>query len=143
MGHEDWVYVTTQFKDGAIVKCSTTSHEETMGIGNYAAARVPARILENQSLEVDGVSGATVTSNAVKQAVKLAIEEAGGSASSFSTKVEQQVVEATEDVTYDVVVVGAGNAGLVAATRLAEKGLNVGVFEKNEIPGGSMPTTYS
>ena len=74
MGHEDWVYVTTQFKDGAIVKCSTTSHEETMGIGNYAAARVPARILENQSLEVDGVSGATVTTNAVKQAVKLAIE---------------------------------------------------------------------
>ena len=143
MGHEDWVYVTTQFKDGAIVKCSTTSHEETMGIGNYAAARVPARILENQSLEVDGVSGATVTSNAVKQAVKLAIEEAGGSVSSFSTKVEQQVVEATEDVNYDVVVVGAGNAGLVAATRLAEKGLNVGVFEKNEIPGGSMPTTYS
>ena len=79
MGHEDWVYVTTQFKDGAIVSCSTTSHEETMGIGNYAAARIPARILENQSLEVDSVSGATVTSNAVKKAVKDAIEQAGGS----------------------------------------------------------------
>ena len=143
MGHEDWVYVTTQFKDGAIISCSTTSHEETMGIGNYAAARIPARILANQSLEVDAVSGATVTSNAVKQAVKLAIEEAGGSVTAFSKEVKTEVVESTQDVSYDVVVVGAGNAGLVAATRLAEKGLNVGVFEKNEIPGGSMPTTYS
>ena len=143
MGHEDWVYVTTQFKDGAIVSCSTTSHEETMGIGNYAAARIPARILENQSLEVDSVSGATVTSNAVKKAVKDAIEQAGGSVSAFSKPVEKQVVKSSEDVSYDVVVVGAGNAGLITATRLAEKGYNVGVFEKNEIPGGSMPTTYS
>lgn len=143
MGHEDWVYVTTQFQDGQIVKCKTTSHEETMGIGNYAAARVPARILENQSLEVDGVTGATVTSNAIKTAVKEAIELAGGSVDQFSTTVEKEVVESTQDVTYDVVVVGAGTAGLVAATRLAEQGLNVGVFEKNEIPGGSMATTYS
>lgn len=143
MGHEDWVYVTTQFKDGAIVSCSTTSHEETMGIGNYAAARIPARILENQSLEVDSVSGATVTSNAVKKAVKDAIEQAGGSVSAFSKPVEKQVVKSSKDVSYDVVVVGAGNAGLITATRLAENGYNVGVFEKNEIPGGSMPTTYS
>ena len=73
MGHVDWVHVTTQFKDGAIVKCTTTAHEETMGIGNFAAARVPAQILEAQSVEVDGVSGATVTTNAIKQAVKEAL----------------------------------------------------------------------
>ena len=143
MGHEDWVHVTTQFKDGAIVKCTTTAHEETMGIGNFAAARVPAQILEAQSVEVDGVSGATVTTNAIKQAVKEAISLAGGDVASFSIPVEKEVVESTQDVNYDVIVVGAGNAGLVAATRLAEKGLNVGVFEKMDIPGGSMPTTYS
>ncbi len=143
MGHEDWVYVTTLFQDGKIVKCEVTAHEETMGIGNYGAARVPGRIVESQSLNVDNVSGATVTSNAVKQAVKEAITQAGGDVAAFETPVEKNVTPEEVNAEFDVIVVGAGNAGLVAATRLAEKGYNVGVFEKLEIPGGSMATTYS
>lgn len=143
MGHEDWVYVTTVFKDGQIAKCEVTAHEETMGIGNYGAARVPGRIVESQSLNVDGVSGATVTSNAVKTAVREAITNAGGNVADFEKPVETVVTPEEVSAEYDVIVVGAGNAGLVAATRLAEKGLHVGVFEKMEIPGGSMPTTYS
>ena len=143
MGHEDWVYVTTLFQDGQIAKCAVTAHEETMGIGNYGAARVPGRIVEAQSLAVDNVSGATVTSNAVKTAVKEAIELAGGDVADFQKPVEKTVSDEEVSADYDVIVVGAGNAGLVSATRLAEKGLNVGVFEKNEIPGGSMATTYS
>ena len=143
MGHEDWVYVTTVFKDGAIAKCEVTAHEETMGIGNYGAARVPGRIVEAQSLNVDSVSGATVTSNAVKSAVKEAIVQAGGDVAAFEKPVEKVVTPEEVSAEYDVIVVGAGNAGLVAATRLAEQGVNVGVFEKMDIPGGSMPTTYS
>ena len=48
MGHEDWVYVTTAFKDGAIAKCEVTAHEETMGIGNYGAAEFQAESLKHK-----------------------------------------------------------------------------------------------
>ena len=87
MGHEDYIYVTTMFKDGAIVSCEVTSHEETMGIGNYATARMPKKIVESQSLNADAVSGATVSSNAVKAAVTQAIKDAGGSVATFQKEV--------------------------------------------------------
>lgn len=144
MGHEDYIYVTTMFKDGAIVSCEVTSHEETMGIGNYATARMPKKIVESQSLNADAVSGATVSSNAVKAAVTQAIKDAGGSVATFQKEVEQAPLstEVVEEK-YDVIVVGAGTAGLITANRLAEEGKNVIVFEKMDIPGGSMATTYS
>lgn len=144
MGHEDYIYVTTMFKDGAIASCQVTSHEETMGIGNYATARIPKAIVESQSLNVDSVSGATVSSNAVKSAVTQAIKDAGGSVATFQKDVEKVALsnEVIEEK-YDVVVVGAGTSGLVAANRLAEEGKNVIVFEKMDIPGGAMATTYS
>lgn len=144
MGHEDYIYVTTMFKDGDMVSCEVTAHEETMGIGNYATARMPKKIVESQSLNADVVSGATVSSNAVKAAVTQAIKDAGGSVSTFQKEIEQEPIsnEVVEEK-YDVVVVGAGTAGLVTANRLAEEGKNVILFEKMDIPGGSMATTYS
>ncbi len=144
MGYKNWIYVTTTFKDGAIANVVVTSHDETMGIGNYATSRVPGKIVEAQSLNVDGVSGATVSSNAVKQAVRDAITEAGGSLSTYEVDVPQpEIVEEQIELTTEVVVVGAGTAGLVAGTRLAEMGHEVVMFEKMDIPGGAMATTYS
>ncbi len=143
MGYKDWIYVTTTFRDGKIVSSQLTSHDETMGIGNFGASRMPGRIAEAQSLNVDTISGSTISSNAVKQAVREAITEAGGTVSDFEIDVQQEVVKEEIELTTEVVVVGAGTAGLVSATRLAEEGKDIVVFEKMDIPGGSMATTYS
>ncbi|ONI46587.1 hypothetical protein AN640_00700 [Candidatus Epulonipiscium fishelsonii] len=143
MGYKDWIYITTTFRDGKIASCVLTSHDETMGIGNYGASRMPERIAAAQSLNVDTVSGATVSSNAVKQAVRLAIKEADGTVSDFETEVAREVVNEKVELHTEVVVVGAGTAGLVLGTKLAEEGVDVLLFEKMEIPGGSMGTTYS
>jgi fumarate reductase flavoprotein subunit len=114
-----------------------------MGIGNYAAARIPGRIVKAQSLAVDSVSGATITSSAVKAAVAQAIKDAGGDLAAFQ-KAPSAAPVVKESVTrkVDVVIAGAGTSGLMAAARLAEQGKSVLVFEKQDIPGGSMAMTY-
>jgi fumarate reductase flavoprotein subunit len=143
MGHEGYINVATTFRGGKIEGCKVISHEETMGIGNYAVARIPPRIVEAQSLEVDAVAGATISSGAIKAAVAEAVKLAGGDLASFqkpssaapaaSQRIEKKV---------DVVIAGAGTAGLIAGARLADEGKSVLVFEKAAIPGGSMPMTY-
>ena len=142
-GQESYVHVATHIFDGEIKKVEVLGHHETIGIGTYAIDEIPTAIVENQSIEVDAVSGATLTSFAIKNAVKEAIEMAGLNVDDFSTKVNKEVVlqEVPSDV--DVVIVGAGTAGLVAANRLLEAGKSVVVFEKQDIPGGAMSTTYS
>jgi len=143
MGHEGYVNVATVFRGGAIESCRVISHEETIGIGNYAAARVPTRIVQAQSLAVDAVSGATITSGAVKAAVAQAIKDAGGDVASFQKAPEQApVVKERVQRSVDVVIAGAGTAGLMAGARLAEHGKSVLIFEKQDIPGGAMPMTY-
>ena len=61
MGHESWVHVATTFFEGKITACEVLSHEETIGIGNYACSRIPAAIVAANSPSVDAVSGATNT----------------------------------------------------------------------------------
>lgn len=141
MGHETWVNVTTTFAGDAITACQVVSHEETIGIGSYAAARIPAAIVAAQSIEVPNVRGAGVTSRAVKEAVRQAIERSGRSVEAFSAPVEKPVSTEHVDLEADVVVVGGGTAGLVAAARMVEDGLVVVVIEKLDIPGGSASMT--
>ena len=143
VGHEGLVNVCTMFVDGKIANVQVLSHDETQAVGTYAVERIPGMIVENQSINVDAVAGATVTSNAIKQAVSNAITSAGSDASLFNTKIEREVKE--EDVTVDtqVAIMGAGTAGLFAAARLLEQGVtDIILFEAQDIPGGSMPLTY-
>lgn len=150
LGHEGIIHVATEFRNGDIFKVEVLTHDETIGIGTFAIEAddpqfVPyaAQIAQANSLAVDAISGATFTCKGIRDAVSDAIVKAGGSPDDFKTPVEK--VMSTEAVTEDVdiVVMGAGTAGLVAATRLAEKGYNVLVFEKKAIPGGAMAMTYS
>lgn len=144
VGHEGTVVVTTMFQDGKIKSVTVNSQSETEGIGTYAIDRIPGRIVEAQSINVDAVGGATVTSTAIKQGVAQAITMAGGNVNDFSAapaKAEVVPTQVTEDV--DVVIAGAGTAGLLAAARLLEAGVkNVILFEKQDIPGGSMPMAF-
>jgi fumarate reductase flavoprotein subunit len=143
MGHEDFIYVTTEFREGKIFACTVTSHHETMGVGNFACARIPAAIVEHQSINVPNVRGCSTSSRAVKDAVKQAITISGHNVDDFSAEVVEEDVNKSEEKDVDVVVVGAGTAGLVCAAKLLDQGYRVTVIEKRAIPGGSMSMTYS
>ena len=144
IGHEGIIVVTTMFKDGKIKSVTIDAQNETEGVGTYAIDLMPGKFAAAQSFNVDAVGGATVSSTTIKQGVVEAIIAAGGDPADFSAAPEKAEVvptEVTEDV--DVVIAGAGTAGLLAAARLLEAGVkNVLIFEKQDIPGGSMPTAF-
>ena len=123
------VTVSVTFKDGAITNVTVDSHSETPGICDPAIERVPQAIVDNQSVLVDGAAGATMTSDAIKAAVKDCIQQAGGNVSDF----EKEIVASkgkTVEYTTDIVIVGAGAAGLMAAYTASEGGAKVIVLEK-------------
>ena len=143
VGHEGLVTVTTMFVDGKIASVSVPANNETIGVGTYAVKRMPSKIVEAQSVNVDSVAGASVSSAAIKQGVAKAIVLAGGSVADFNGEVE--TVYPVQDVPTeaDVVIMGAGTAGIMAAARLVEAGVNnVVIFEKSGIPGGCFATAY-
>ncbi len=144
IGHEGIIVVTTMFQGGKIKSVTINSQSETEGVGTYAIDRIPGAISAAQSFNVDAVGGATVSSTTIKQGVAEAVIAAGGDPAVFATapaKEEVVPTQVTEDV--DVVIAGAGTAGLMAAARLLEAGVkNIILFEKQDIPGGSMPTAF-
>ncbi len=144
IGHEGTINVTTMVVGGKIQKVTINAQDETEGVGTYAVDRIPGRIMTAQSVNVDSVGGATVSSATIKQAVTEGLIAAGADITNWiaaPAKAEAVPTEKTEDV--DVVIAGAGTAGLMAAVRLLEAGVeNVVIFEKQEIPGGSMATAF-
>ena len=143
LGHENYIYIETTFRGGAIAGCKCLRNDETEGVGTYPCKTLPARILEAQSVNVDTMSGATISSIAIQAAVREAIEKAGGDPSvDFAESAPTAWVAPELPAESDVVVVGAGTSGLICAARLLEMGYSVTVLEKQDIPGGSMGMTY-
>lgn len=128
-GNNGDVKVEVEFSEDAIVKVAVTEHQETAGLSDPAIEKIPERIVEGQTLNVDAVSGATNTSNAILEAVADCVSQAGGDAESLKTK-EAQVNTAVEEMTVDVVVVGGGASGSGAALAAAGKGAKVVLLEK-------------
>ncbi len=124
------VKVTVTVSGGKITAVEVGEHNETAGISDPAIEQMPAKIVEAQSADVDAVAGATVTSEAIKKAVKAALSGEGTQ--------EKAALEITLEP--DVIVVGAGMAGLVASVRAAELGAKVLVLEQNYRVGGSANT---
>ncbi len=128
-GNNGDVKVEVEFSSDAIVKITVTEHQETAGLSDPAIEKIPERIVEGQTLNVDAVSGATNTSNAILEAVADCVNQAGGDAESLKTKTAQ-INTAVEEMTADVVVVGGGASGSGAALAAAGKGAKVILLEK-------------
>lgn len=147
-GMNDLVTVELTVTEDKIEDVKVTEHSETPGIGGelkdidgnimeagvmVPVLEVPKQMVEYQTVKVDNVTGATLTTAAVKQAAKEALEEAGANLDNFQNPIEHKAVENIES---DVVVVGGGGAGLAGAISAAEQGKTVTIIEKNGAIGG-------
>ena len=138
-GHdkENPVKVTLTIKDKTITKVEVDASHETNGIGSKAAETMPGAIVAANSLEVDGVSGATQTSKAIIEAATAALKQAGLEPSDLVSKNTSTTKAKDIEETVDVVVVGAGGAGMTAAITATDAGKKVIVVESQPIAGGN------
>ena len=125
-------------ENGVVTNVEVTKNGDTPGISDPAVEQIPARIVEMQSANVDAVSSATFTSEAIMAATLDAVTKAGLDAAAWSEK-KEAVVEKGADVVLeaDVVIVGAGGAGLAAAVQANQNGSTVIVLEKMGKVGGN------
>lgn len=142
-GNNGDVTVEVTFDSDAIKSIKIKEHGETPGISDAPIAKIPESIIANQSLKIDAITGATNTSNAILNAVADAVNQAGGDVEALKN-VEVADNEAAGEAVVkeaDVIVVGAGGAGLAAAVSAAEEGASVIVIEKNAYIGGNTVRT--
>ncbi|MEG1515464.1 MAG: FAD-dependent oxidoreductase [Clostridia bacterium] len=130
------VPVTVTVSDTAIVSIDIGDNYETPGVSTYALDQIPAAIIANQSLAVDVVCGASMTSRAIISATEDCLKQAGVDTSLL--KVDLNLPEA-EDIekTADLIIVGGGGAGLTSAIAAVEKGASVILIEKQGTLGGN------
>ena len=138
-GHdkENPVKVTLTIKDKTITKVEVDASHETAGIGSKAADALPEQIVSANSLDVDGVSGATQTSKAIIEAATAALKQAGLEPSDLTSKKTTATKAKDIEETVDVVIVGAGGAGMTAAITATDAGKKVIVVESQPIAGGN------
>lgn len=114
--------------------------DETDGVGDKAIEQLVGQVIDTQSLNLDVVSGASLSSNGLLAAIAIALEAAGADVDALKTK-ETEVVtdvdEAIVDSTTDVIVIGGGGAGLAAAVSAHQNGANVILIEKMPRLGGN------
>ena len=132
------VTVEVTIDNGAISAVTVTEHAETPEIAASVIESIPADIVAAQSTAVDSVSGATLTSDAIKAAVRACLEQAGLNPDDYAAVPEKAAVVKSEiSLTTDVLVIGAGGSGLAASAEAALSGANVIVLEKQAAVGGS------
>ena len=143
-GISSTVKVTMTFSDSAVTDVVVNTSGETASFGAAAADELREQLLAAGSAEIDGVSGSTITSDAVMKAAKSCYAQAKGEAVVSSVQLptgdendwlgkEPDIDEAaiTETVDTDILIVGAGNGGMFAAAYAAANGLNFRVIEQN------------
>jgi urocanate reductase len=136
-GYGGTIAVDVTLADSVITDITVTSSNETAGIGTVAIDKLIPEIIESQSVAVDTVSGATRASEGLLTAVTAALESSGVDMTSFRKAPEK--AESTETVVQnrDIVIVGAGVAGMTAGIYAAEGGADVLVLEKMSTVGGA------
>ncbi len=135
MGRAGEITLSVIAGNGCILCIDVIENPETATLSDYAIAKVSRDIIQYQTLDVDIVTGATLTSMATINAVRSALGAAGIDTSSFSGKPTYPTQDIS-DTSCDIVVVGAGSAGMMAALQANEAGLQVIVVEKQGMLGG-------
>ena len=143
-GISSTVKVTMTFSDSAVTDVVVDTSGETASYGAAAADQLKEQLLSSANGEIDGVSGSTITSDAVMKAAKSCFAQAKGEATVSSVQLptgdetdwlgkEPDIDEAaiTETIDTDIVIVGAGNGGMFAAAYAAANGLKFRVIEQN------------
>ena len=143
-GISSTVKVTMTFSDSAVTDVVVDTSGETASYGAAAADQLREQLMAAGSAEIDGVSGSTITSDAVMKAAKSCYAQAKGEATVTSVQLptgdendwlgkEPDIDEAaiTETVDTDILIVGAGNGGIFAAAYAAANGLNFRIIEQN------------
>ncbi len=135
MGRNAAVTVSVTVSETAIEKVEVTDHAETMSVAGVALERVPAEIVAKQTTKIDSVTGATVTTNTIKTAVNDCLTQAGASVAALPEgyAVAGEAIEASADV----VIIGAGGAGMSAAVTALQNGASVIILEKTSMAGGN------
>ena len=124
--------------DNKIEKIEVDAQGETKGVADEVFHRLPAEIVKNQTLNVDAVSGATISSHGVIDGISQAIDEAGGDSNEWKKRPKpSNHKQADSELTADVLIIGAGGAGLSAAARAIELGKKVIILEKYPQIGGN------
>lgn len=137
-GHNNAVTVETVLSQHAIESVTITEDKSDVAMSRAVQEKIPAAICDNQSLNVDIVSGATETSNAVINAVADCVQQASDEATVDALKRIPRAAAQAQDEVYeaDVAIVGGGGSGLMAAYSLAQQGYRVVVLEAADILGG-------
>lgn len=139
-GNNGWLTVEVNIKDNKITDIKTPGQRETKYLGDTAIREIGKDVLQYQTLNVDNIAGATVTSTALKTAIAQAIERAGGDIAAFQKPVPEKIkkVAGITKGSADLIIVGAGGAGLSAAVTAKDLGVkNVLVLEKMPVIGGN------
>lgn len=138
MGNNGLVYVAVTVDGSQITDVQVDTNYETAGVGEAAANIVAQKIVQDQTLVVDAVAGATFTSAAVLEATQEALKGAGVDTLPLLTPADPSGYnQDLGNSTTDVIVVGGGMAGMTAAVRAAQEGADVILYERSGILGGA------
>ena len=132
------ITVEVTFSENAIESIEVVSQTETQTVAAGALESLPTSIIENQSLGINTVTGATLSSMGLINAVADAVEQAGGDVNALKQPLDKETSTEIVDMEADAVVVGAGGAGMAATIRLQELGKQVILVEKTYRLGGSI-----
>ena len=130
------ITVSLTVKDGKITAAKAEGPNETQGIGSVAVEQMPAEMVARNSILVDGLTGATYSSNGILKAAEAAIIAAGLNPEDYK-KAGGDFKAEDKEYTADVAVIGAGGAGMVAAITAADAGKKVILIEKQAMVGGN------
>ena len=138
-GHNGEIILEVTLDSKKIKKIELKEQKETEGIADLALKTIPAKIVENQSLNIDAIAGATVSSKAILQAVENALTEAGVNIENLKkVAIQNKKTGKKINKNADIGVVGGGIAGLSAVLEASDNGVkNIVLIEKMPALGGS------
>ena len=138
-GYNGKVKVEAVFENKKIKSIEILEENESKTIADSALKDIPSYVIENQSLNVDLSTGATITSKAVIKAIGTAIETAGGNEVEWQKDCTGKHINQEVNMNTSVAIIGGGYSGILTALRLRQYGIKTTIIEKDSQLGGSLP----